>query len=64
VVPAALGDESWKGDVVFSVAVMSLYGASGGPSTAGWNVTVKIGEGEGSGVVSSEETGWVENGGC
>jgi hypothetical protein len=64
VVPAALGDDSWKGDVVFSVAVMSLYGASGGPSTAGWNVTVKVGEEEGSEVVSSVERGWIENGSC
>jgi hypothetical protein len=63
IVPAALGDESWKGDVVFSVAVMSLYGASGGPSTAGWNVTVKVGDGEDGGVVSSTERGWIENAG-
>jgi hypothetical protein len=64
IVPDALGDDSWKGDVVFSVAVMSLYGASGGPSTTGWNVTVKVGEGGDGGVVSSSESGWVENGGC
>jgi hypothetical protein len=63
IVPAALGDESWKGDVVFSVAVMSLYGASGSPSTAGWNVTVKVGDGEDGGVVSSTERGWIENAG-
>jgi hypothetical protein len=64
IVPSALGDESWKGDVVFSVAVMSLYGASGGLSTAAWNVTVKVGESEDGGAVSSRESGWVENGEC
>lgn len=44
-------------DVVFSVAVMSLYGASGGPITQGWNVTVHVGETD---AVSSKEVGWKE----
>ena len=52
-------------DQVFGVAVMSLYGASGGPLTQGWNVTVKIGGGqESAGVVESRELGWRENGDC
>jgi hypothetical protein len=59
--PEALGGDSWRGDVVFSVAVMSLYGASGTPSTTSWNVTVKVGETGVEGEVSSTETGWVEN---
>ena len=50
-------------DVVLGVAVMSLYGASGGPVTTGWNVTVHVGE-EGEGVVASREQGWTENGSC
>jgi hypothetical protein len=50
--------------VVFGVAVMSLYGASGGPITQGWNVTVHVGEEDGEGVVSSKEVGWKEGGGC
>jgi hypothetical protein len=52
-------------DQVFGVAVMSLYGASGGPLTQGWNVTVKIGGGQESAeVVESREVGWRENGDC
>jgi hypothetical protein len=59
-VPAGL--EAGK-DSVLSVAVMSLYGASGGPITTAWNVTVHIGEG-GEGTVASREVGWRENGDC
>lgn len=61
-VPATL--ETGK-DVVLGVAVMSLYGASAGPVTTGWNVTIHVGENEGDGeVVASREQGWTENGGC
>jgi hypothetical protein len=31
-----------EGEQVLGVAVMSLYGASSGPVTFGWNVTVKV----------------------
>jgi hypothetical protein len=47
-------------DMVFSVALMSIYGASGGPVTQSWNVTVHVGEEEEGGVVSSREVGWKE----
>jgi hypothetical protein len=59
-VPAGLEVGS---DVVLGIAVMSLYGASGGPITQGWNVTVHVGEG-GEGDVESREVGWRENGDC
>lgn len=61
-VPAALQAGQ---DMVFGVAVMSLYGASAGPITQGWNVTVHVGEGQDEGeVVSSREVGWKEGSGC
>jgi hypothetical protein len=61
-VPASL--EVGK-DMVLSVAVFSLYGASGGPITQAWNVTVHVGEGQDQGdVVASRELGWKECGGC
>jgi hypothetical protein len=47
-------------DVVFSVALMSIYGASGGPITQSWNVTVHVGEADVANVVSSREVGWKE----
>ncbi|KAF2032792.1 hypothetical protein EK21DRAFT_15304, partial [Setomelanomma holmii] len=53
-VPEGLSSDAYnEKDVVFSVAVMSLYGASGVPSTTGWNVTVKIGESTGGDWVDS-----------
>ena len=62
-VPEGLSGESWYGkDVVFSTGVYSLYGASGGPTVTGWNVTVRIGEVTGGEALSSMEQGWVENG--
>lgn len=62
VVPATL--EKGK-DVVLGVAVMSLYGASGGPVTFGWNVTVHVGdEADEQDLVASREIGWRENGDC
>lgn len=64
VVPYGLEDEAWYGkDVVLSTGVYSLYGASGGPTVTGFNITVKI-RGETSGeLVKSEGFGWIENGG-
>ncbi|KAF2822355.1 hypothetical protein CC86DRAFT_372895 [Ophiobolus disseminans] len=65
-VPVGLNSSSYFGkDVVLSVAVTSLYGASGGPVTQGWNVTVRIGaEDGGEWVDSGREGGWIENGSC
>ncbi|OAL04595.1 hypothetical protein IQ06DRAFT_290651 [Phaeosphaeriaceae sp. SRC1lsM3a] len=51
-------------DVVLGVAVMSLYGASGGPITQAWNVTVHVGEEASGDLVASREVGWRENGDC
>ncbi|EAT91564.1 hypothetical protein HBI56_219410 [Parastagonospora nodorum] len=46
-------------DYVFSVAVMSLYGASHGPITESWNVTVKIGQDQDDeDIVASRQLGW------
>jgi hypothetical protein len=65
VVPDGLDNDAWKGkDVVFSVAVMSLYGASGGPVTQSWNVTVQIGEETSDDLVASEGNGWKQTGSC
>jgi hypothetical protein len=64
-VPEELEGEAYMGkDVVFSVAVMSLYGASAGPVTQSWNVTVKIGEEEGCEVVESQGEGWKQSASC
>jgi hypothetical protein len=63
--PDAFESEAYMGkNVVFSVAVMSLYGASAGPVTQSWNVTVKIGEEEGSEVVESKGAGWKQSASC
>jgi hypothetical protein len=64
-VDEGLESESWFGkDVVLSAGVYSLYGASGGPTVTGFNVTVKIGEYVSEELVRSEGQGWVENGGA
>lgn len=65
-VPVGLNSTTYYGkDVVLSVAVTSLYGASGGPVTQGWNVTVRIGAENGYDYVDSgREGGWIENGSC
>jgi hypothetical protein len=47
--------------LVFSVAVTSLYGASGGPVIQSWNVTVQIAEETSDEVVASQEQAWPEN---
>ncbi|KAH7406600.1 hypothetical protein DE146DRAFT_398028 [Phaeosphaeria sp. MPI-PUGE-AT-0046c] len=51
-------------DVVLSVAVMSLYGASGGPITQAWNVTVHVGDEGSEDIVASREVGWKQSGDC
>ena len=59
-VPAGLDSESWKGkDVVLTAGIYSLYGASGGPVVAGFNVTVRIGDVTSNETVSSD--GWAFN---
>lgn len=60
-----LEGDAWMGkDVVLSAGVYSLYGASGGPTVTGFNVTVKIGESTSQDVVASQGQGWIENGSC
>jgi hypothetical protein len=61
-VPEELNSPAWIGkDVVFSVAVFSLTGVSGGLVTQGFNATVKI---QGVDSVVSGGRGWIENGEC
>ncbi|KAH7067173.1 hypothetical protein FB567DRAFT_599531 [Paraphoma chrysanthemicola] len=63
--PGDLSSSTWNGkDVVLTVAVTSLYGASAGPVTQSWNATVKIGEGSGGDWVVSEGQGWYQSSSC
>lgn len=55
---ALAGDYFMGKNVVLSAGVYSLYGASGGATVTGFNVTVKIG----CDVVRSQGQGWIENG--
>jgi hypothetical protein len=65
IVPDGLEDAAFMDkDVVFSVAVMSLYGASAGPVTQSWNVTVHIGCETSKENVTSKGDGWKQSASC
>ncbi|KAI4636304.1 hypothetical protein J4E83_001258 [Alternaria metachromatica] len=61
-VPAGLAMDAYQGkDILLNAGIYSLYGASGGATVTGFNVTVRVGESTGGEVVESEGQGWIQN---
>lgn len=60
-VPVDLDSDSWNGSLTLSAGVYSLYGASSGPSVAGFTVTVQIGDETSEETVQSNGTAWNVN---
>ncbi|KAG9193025.1 hypothetical protein G6011_03060 [Alternaria panax] len=61
-VPEGLAGELYAGmEVLLNAGIYSLYGASGGLTVTGFNVTVKIGEATGGEIVQSEGQAWIQN---
>jgi hypothetical protein len=61
-VPAGLSSDAYMGkEILLNAGIYSLYGASGGPTVTGFNVTVKVGEETGGEVVQSKGFAWIQN---
>ncbi|KAK3303573.1 uncharacterized protein B0T15DRAFT_279698 [Chaetomium strumarium] len=61
-VPEGLAGDAYKGqEILLSVGIYSLYGASGGATVTGFNVSVKVGEETGGEIVQSEGQAWIQN---
>jgi hypothetical protein len=61
-VPEGLAGDAYQGkEILLSVGVYSLYGASGSATVTGFNVTVMLGGETGGDVVRSEGQGWIKN---
>ena len=60
--PAGLAMDAYMGkDLLLSAGIYSLYGASGGVTVTGFNVTVRVGERTGDEVVTSQGQAWIQN---